>query len=106
MIPRRSGPKKSFPRQQPGRRRERHYEREYLLSEVCMSVFCTELLGYWVEIWEAADIPDPLKLLYEHRAHLVAKVTGHPANGVLTFLFDNGAELEHHGQLIARPDRD
>jgi hypothetical protein len=32
--------------------RDRSYEREYLLSEVCMSTFCTEVLGYRVEVWE------------------------------------------------------
>ena len=70
---------------------ESDHEREYLLSEVCMSVYCTEVLGYWTEIWEQPpppNLPDPLKLLYEHRPDLLAKVTGHPANRILEFLFD------------------
>lgn len=40
--------------------RERDYEREYIISELCMSIFCTEVLGFSNEVWErppAADIP-------------------------------------------------
>ncbi|UPT87451.1 hypothetical protein HAP41_0000046260 [Bradyrhizobium barranii subsp. apii] len=92
----------AFVRQRVGRyglgaspERERNYEREYLLSEVCMSVFCTEVLGFWNEIWErppAADIPDPLKLLYDKRRELITQLTGHPAMRVLTFLFPDPPE--------------
>jgi hypothetical protein len=70
---------------------ERDYEREFLLSEVCMSVFCTEVLGNRVEIWESApapDIPDPLKLLYNKRPEVVTRVTGRPPARALRFLFD------------------
>jgi hypothetical protein len=72
--------------------RERDYEREYLLSEVCMSVFCTEVLGFSTEVWErppAPDVPDPLKLLYDNRPDLVARVTGQPARRMLSFLYSD-----------------
>jgi tRNA-dependent cyclodipeptide synthase len=72
-------------------REERNHEREYLLSEVCMSVFCTEVLGFWTEIWEkppSRSLPDPLRLLYANRPNLLAKATGHAANRVVEFLFD------------------
>jgi hypothetical protein len=69
--------------------RELDYEREYLLSEVCMSVFCTEVLGYWQEIWErppTPDAPDPIKLLYEDRPEAVVRTTSEPTRRVLRFL--------------------
>lgn len=56
-----------------------------------MSVSCTEVLGYRVEIWErppAPDVPDPLKLLYNNRPDLIVSMTGHPATRVLEFLYD------------------
>jgi hypothetical protein len=71
--------------------RERNHEREYLLSEVCMSVFCTEVLGYRVEIWErppAPNLPDPLKLLYDNCPDLIGSVTGHPASRLVEYLYD------------------
>jgi hypothetical protein len=71
--------------------RERGYEREYLLSEVCMSVFCTEVLGYWQEIWERPprpNIPDPLRLLYNQCPEAVVRATGRPPRRVLRFLYD------------------
>lgn len=77
--------------------REREYEREYLLSEVCMSVYCTEILEFQTEIWErppAPEIPDPLKLLYQLRSDLVTNVTGKPAARTLHFLFEE-TELGH-----------
>jgi hypothetical protein len=73
--------------------RERDYEREYLLSEVCMSVFCTEVLGFCTEVWErppACDMPDPLKLLYDHRPQLVERATGRSVTRVLRFLYSDG----------------
>lgn len=73
---------------EPGR--EREHERDYLLSEVCMSVYCTEVLGLCNEVWErppAPNIPDPLKLLYAHRPELVTEVTGRPAVRKLHFLY-------------------
>ena len=72
------------------RERERDYEREYLLSEVSMSVYCTEKLGFSTEVWERApqaDAPDPLKLLYRDRPYIVSAITGRPTTRVLNFLF-------------------
>jgi len=54
-----------------------------------MSVYCTEVLGYWMEVWErppAPDVPDPLKLLYADRRALIEHVTGRSARRVLDFL--------------------
>ena len=71
---------------------EREHEREYLLSEVCMSVYCTEVLGFCQEIWErppAPEIPDPLKLLYQFRPNLVTGVTQRPIARMLYFLFED-----------------
>lgn len=72
--------------------RERDYEREYILSEVCMSVFCTEVLEFWMEVWErppAPNVPDPLKLLYNGHVELVGRVIEHPVRRVLNFLYDD-----------------
>jgi len=69
---------------------EHEHERDYLLSEVCMSVYCREVLGFCNEVWErppAPEIPDPLKLLYAHRPELVTRVTGRPVVRKLHFLF-------------------
>jgi hypothetical protein len=69
---------------------ERDHEREYLLSEVCMSVYCTEMLGYSREVWErppTPDISDPLKLLYDERPALVERLTGRPPARLLQFLY-------------------
>jgi tRNA-dependent cyclodipeptide synthase len=79
--------------------REREYERDYLLSEVCMSVYCTEVLGFCNEVWERPpplDIPDPLKLLYEHRPELVTRVTTRPAVRTLHFLYKEGNRSSDH----------
>jgi tRNA-dependent cyclodipeptide synthase len=87
--------------------RELDYEREYLLSEVCMSVFCTEVLGFWVEVWErapAADVPDPLKLLYDQRPELVGRLTGRRVTRVLSFLYSDGpgnvSDREHDPEKL------
>ena len=72
---------------------ERDHEREYLLSEVCMSVFCTEVLGFSNEVWErppAPGVADPLKALYQKRPELVTRVTGRPIARVLRFLYSDG----------------
>jgi hypothetical protein len=74
---------------------ERHFEREYLLSEVCMSVYCTEILDYPCEIWERPplpELPDPLKLLYRHFPEVVVEVTGHSPRRALSFLFEGHSE--------------
>jgi hypothetical protein len=73
---------------------EQSYEREYLLSEVCMSVFCTEILGYQMEIWERRpppEIPDPLKLLYGDYRGIVESVAGGTPKRQLTFLYEADA---------------
>jgi hypothetical protein len=70
--------------------RERGHEREYVLSEMCMSVYCTEVLAFCNEVWErppSPDAPDPLKLLYRNRPGVVARVTGHPTARSLFFLY-------------------
>ena len=70
--------------------REREHEREYLLSEVSMSVYCTEVLGYSHEIWErrpANDLPDPIKLLYDERPEVVVAAVGHPTRRSQHYLF-------------------
>jgi hypothetical protein len=74
-----------------GLEKGRSAEWEYLLSEVCMSVFCTENLGYWLEIWErppAANCPDPIRLIYETRPQVVIRATGHQPRRILQFLYD------------------
>lgn len=42
-------------------------EREYLFSEIAMSIYLTEILGYENELWEkplSEYLPDPLDILY------------------------------------------
>jgi hypothetical protein len=59
-----------------------------------MSVFCTEVMDFWMEVWErppAPDVPDPLKLLYNGHAELLGRVIGRPLNRVLNFLYDDVA---------------
>jgi len=75
--------------------KELGYEREYLLSEVCMSVFCTEILGYRQEIWErpvAPGVPDPIRLLYNEHPQAVAWAAGQPTRRVLKFLYEECLE--------------
>jgi hypothetical protein len=83
--------------------RERGYECEYLLSEVCMSVFCTEVLRFGTEVWErppAPGIPDPLKLLYQYRPVLVEHLIGRPATRALSFLY-----ADAHRQIADRSEQ-
>jgi hypothetical protein len=71
--------------------KELGYEREYLLSEVCMSIFCSEILGYWQEIWEqppSLNVPDPIRLLYNNRPQAVIQATGQPTRRILRFLYE------------------
>jgi hypothetical protein len=87
--------------------REREYERDYLLSEVSMSVYCTEVLGFCNEVWErppAPDVPDPIKILYEHRPELVMRVTARPAARKLHFLYKegHGAADHMHDETVAQ----
>lgn len=75
--------------------RERVHEQDYLISEVCMSVYCTELLGYATEVWErppSNNVPDLLKLLYRDRPETVAKATGRPPKRRLEFLFETASD--------------
>jgi len=86
-----------------GSQHECEYEREYLLSELCMSVFCTEVLGFSHEVWErapAAEVPDPLKLLYGVRPELVARVTGRPVARVLHFLYSEHKGARPAGEMV------
>jgi hypothetical protein len=89
--------------------REQNYERECLLSEVSMRVFCTEVPGFSTEVWERlprTDMPDPLKLLYGERQELITQLTGQPARRVLTFLFpdtqDGVREVLHESRYLPR----
>lgn len=71
---------------------EQGYEREYLLSEVCMSIFCTEMMGFWTEVWERPpppDMPDPLGLIYNGRTKIVQRVAEREVRRVLTFLYED-----------------
>jgi hypothetical protein len=75
--------------------KEAEFEREYLLSEVSMSMFCTEVLGLSDEIWEkpiSPGVPDPLGLIYSDHRDLVARTTGRPAARTLRFLYEEEAE--------------
>jgi hypothetical protein len=75
--------------------REAEFEREYLLSEVSMSMFCTEVLGFSDEIWEkpvSPGVPDPLGLIYSDHRDLVARATGRPATRTLRFLYEGAAD--------------
>lgn len=85
--------------------REREHERDYLLSEVCMSVYCTEVLGLRNEVWgrpPAPEIPDPLKLLYAHRSDLVTRVTGRPTVRKLHFLYSEVDRSTDHIDNVAQ----
>jgi hypothetical protein len=75
--------------------KEAEFEREYLLSEVSMSMFCTEVLGFSDEIWEkpvSPGVPDPLGLIYSDHRDLVARTTGRPATRTLRFLHEAAAD--------------
>ena len=77
------------------RDQELMYEREYLLSEVCMSIYCTEILSFTTEIWErppGPDVPDILKLLYLKRPEVVATALGKPVRRTLRFLYEDTHE--------------
>jgi hypothetical protein len=69
----------------------REAEREYVLSEVAMSTFCTERLEYSTEVWERRSpiATDPLAVLYSTHGGLLRKVIN--ANPVrrLEYLYDD-----------------
>ena len=59
--------------------REVAAETDYILGEISMSVYCTEVLGYHTEVWEkplAPDAPDPLGVLYGRHPEIVRQVCG------------------------------
>lgn len=61
--------------------RERQAELDYILGEITMSIYCTEILSYWFEIWErplAADSVDPLRILYENFPDIVTTACQRP----------------------------
>jgi hypothetical protein len=75
--------------------KEAEFEREYLLCEVSMSMFCTEVLGFSDEVWEkpvSPGVPDPLALIYSDHRDLVARTTGRAAVRTLRFLHDGEAD--------------
>jgi hypothetical protein len=75
--------------------KEAEFEREYLLSEVSMSMYCTEVLGFSTEVWEkpvSQGVPDPLGLIYSDHRDLVARTTGHAAARRLHFLYEGEVE--------------
>lgn len=75
------------------RERESEAEFDYILGEISMSIYCTEVLCYWNEIWEQPpEVPtvDPLRILYEDFADIVKTTCGHPrTRRRLSFLYDN-----------------
>jgi hypothetical protein len=67
----------------------KYYEHQYILEEIAMSIFATEILGYSTELWEKAptNSPDPIKFLYENSPDIVKKITGKSQlNRILTTL--------------------
>jgi hypothetical protein len=87
--------------------RELTLEMDYLLSEICMSVFCTELLGYRCEVRERPlqpGIPDPVHLLYTHHRPLIAQATGRfPMRRMLHLYAERPAELIPHAGTLHEP---
>ncbi len=75
------------------RNRERHAEFQYIIGELSMSIYGTEILSYWNEIWErplAADAADPLGILYKDYPDIVMRACGRPrTKRRLSFLFDS-----------------
>ncbi|MBT5496106.1 MAG: hypothetical protein HOK54_10220 [Alphaproteobacteria bacterium] len=68
---------------------ERAAQLDYLMSEVCMSVYCSEILGYETEVWERPpkpEVPDPLKVLYASHRSIVEGVIGKSCRRELVFL--------------------
>jgi tRNA-dependent cyclodipeptide synthase len=55
------------------------WEERYLLEEITMSIYVTEILGYPRELWEIApnpDFPDPIGYLYKNKSAIVQKLVG------------------------------
>ena len=74
------------------RHRERHAEFQYIIGEISMSIYCTEILCYWNEIWERpleAEAVDPLRFLYENHPEIVIVACDRPRTiRRLSFLYD------------------
>ena len=72
--------------------RERRAEFDYILGEISMSVYCTEMLLYWNEIWERPlpeGAPDPLRILYEDFPKVVQEACGRDhTHRRLSFLYE------------------
>ncbi len=55
------------------------WEERYLLQEITMSIYVTEILEYSRELWETPpnpNFPDPIGYLYESRPELVQMLVG------------------------------
>lgn len=55
------------------------WEERYLLEEIAMSIYVTEILGYPRELWETPPnpkFPDPIGYLYETRTDLIQMLVG------------------------------
>lgn len=62
----------------------RGLERSYLCSEITMTVYTCEILGFGTHIWEVApptSEPDPIEFLYSVRPDLIAKMIGRESAG-------------------------
>lgn len=58
---------------------KRHLGTPGLGDELAVSIYCTEVLGYWHEIWERPPEPgalDPLAALYADHPEVVARACG------------------------------
>ncbi|MDH5543698.1 MAG: hypothetical protein OEY64_12120 [Nitrospinota bacterium] len=54
------------------------WEERYILEEIMMSIYITEILGYPRELWENApkpEIPDPIAYLYNNRPDVLRMLT-------------------------------
>ena len=72
--------------------RERRAEFDYIIGELSMSVYCTEVLGYWNEIWERpleAGAIDPLGIVYRDFPDIVTTACQRSrTRRRLSFLYD------------------
>lgn len=69
---------------------EEKYELDYILGEISMSVYCTEILRFNTEIWEkpiSADMPDPLSVLYSENLDIIRKIARAEPSRKLEYLF-------------------
>lgn len=62
----------------------RGLERAYLCSEITMTVYMCEFLGFGTHMWESSPSvsrPDPIAYLYDQRIHLVSDLIGREPAG-------------------------